>query len=229
MSMEQSVEYYKDQLEQINNLCDEGMIDQALEASERLRKESSGNGDSGFELFFAGESEALQGNLGKGARLQFQAVKKMPDIAFVAGNCAVLMSMSGKPVQALRLLDMVLEQEPENLQALGQKGVCLAKTGYDQEARICFERILELDPGQHHAMRNLAVSLSRLGREQEALDIFDRVLRENPADSHARSEKAILLDEMGLVGTPLGWLLLWFRKRFVPYFLRMRYRAVQAG
>jgi len=225
--MDARIEYYRQQLEEINRLCEDDQVSDAYALCEALQQEAGDVGDQGFALFFAGESAALYGDLRKGARLQVQAVKELSRIEFVLGNCAVLLSMAGKPHHALELLDMVLELASDNQQALGQKGVCLSKMGYDEQALVCFDRLLELDPGQHHAMRNRAVSLSRLGREREALEIFEQVLRENPSDKHARSERAVLLDEIHLRGTPLGWLLIWFRKRLAPALLRLRYRIAE--
>jgi len=222
--MDARIDYYRDQLEQINQLCEEGENAEAISLCERLVTEARAEGSEGFEHFFDGEFAALIGNVRKGARLQALAADEMTRVPFVLGNCAVLLSMAGKPLQAVAMLDHVLAIEPENIQALGQKGVSLAKMGYDDLAVECFDAILAIDPEQHHALRNKAVSLSRLGQEKEALEIFDMVLIQNPQDKHARSERAILLDEMHLRGTPLGWLLLWLRKRLGPALMRIRYR-----
>ncbi len=230
--MDARIDYYREQLDEINRLCEEGEIANAIDLSGRVERDARAEEAAGLANFFAGEFAALTGNVRKGARLQVLAAEAMTRVPFILGNCAVLLSMAGKPKQAVEMLDRVLELEPKNLQALGQKGVSLAKMGYDDLALESFEAILALDPGQHHALRNKAVSLSRLGFEKEALEIFDAVLKENPQDKHARSERAILLDEMHLRGTPLGWLLLWLRKRLGPALMRIRYRLprpVEAG
>ena len=222
-------DYYQQQLEEVNRRCEEEQFGEAIGPCGKLVLEARESGDEAFEFFFEGEKLALAGELRRAARLQEKAAEQLGRVPFVLGNCAVILSMAGKPLQAVEYLDRVLDVERDNLQALGQKGVSLAKMGYDQEALACFERILELDPGQHHALRNKAVSLSRLGEEQGALDILEGVLRENPGDSHARSERTILLDEMHLRGTPLGWLLLWIRKRLGPTLMRLRYRLPQSA
>ncbi|PLY03767.1 MAG: hypothetical protein C0624_06615 [Desulfuromonas sp.] len=222
--MTERVDIYRQELDEINRLCEEGQSGEAWEHCKSIEKQAEEAGASEFALFFRGEADALMGDVRRGAKLQERAVHEIGPIPFMLGNCAVLLSMAGKPKNAVVMLDQVLERERDNLQALGQKGVSLAKMGYDEQALECFDRILELDPGQHHALRNRAVSLSRLGQEKDALRIFEEVLAENPADAHARSERTILLDEIELRGTPLGWLLLWIRKRLAPMLLRVRYR-----
>ena len=222
--MDARVDFYQQHLEEINRLCEEGENLEAWDRCKAVASQARADGDHAFAGFFEGEALALDGDLRKGARLQEKAAAEIGRVPYVLGNCAVILSMAGKPRKAVEYLDQILELDRGNLQALGQKGVSLSKMGYDEQALECFERILEADPGQHHALRNKAVSLSRLGREKEALAIFDGVLRENPADKHARSERAILLDEMNLRGTPLGWLLLWIRKSLMPMLLRVRYR-----
>jgi len=226
--MDSRIDYYGQHLEKVNNLCEEGDISTAWDTCKEVAKQARREGDKAFANFFEAEALALDGDLKRAARLQEKSVQEIGLVPYALGNCAVIMSMAGKPHKAVEYLDEVLNLNNGNLQALGQKGVSLAKMGYDEEALDCFEKILELDPGQNHALRNKAVSLSRLGKEDEALAIFDQVLLENPTDKHARSERSILLDEMNLRGTPLGWLLLWVRKRLAPSLLRIRYRREPA-
>lgn len=222
--MDEKARHYQARIEELNRLSKECLEAAAAEQARSIAEQARLAGDEGYTLFFSGEALCLEGDLRGGERLQRQAVARLPDVPFVLTNYAIVLSMLGRLRKALNRLDLALSQDPDDLHALAQMSVTLAKMGRHEEALPGFDRILAADPDNAHALRNKAVSLSRLGREQEALRCLDHVLERNPGDAHAHSERSILLSELRLRGTPLGWLLLWIRKVFLPFCRRLWFR-----
>ncbi len=205
---------------EVDRLDEEGRRDEAVSLAREVAEQARNADDEGFALFFSGESLCLEGNLEGGETLIRQAAAALPGETLVLVNHAIVLSLLGKTRRAVQILNRSLELKPDDLVALGQKGVCLAKLGYGRESLEAFDRILALDPDNLHALRNRGVALSRLGREKEAMACFDKALAADPADPHAQSEKKILEEEMRLKGTPLGWMVIWARKKVAPAFKR---------
>lgn len=216
--MESRTDYYRELMDQLNELEDTSL---AVAKSLEIAGEAREKGDDGYVLFFEGEALCLDGDLERGATLQHRAVERLPNVPFVLSNYAVVISRLGRVKQALRHLDHSLSIEPDDLLSLSQKSICLCKLYRDEEALPWFDRVLEIDPENAHARRNKGVALTRLGRSEEAMACFEEVLQRNPDDRHARAEKKILEDELILRKTPLGWLILWVRKRLSPAVMRI--------
>lgn len=216
--MERRVDYYRQQLDSLNDIEDmSAAIARSLEIAEEARNE----GEEGFVQFFEGEALCLDGDLEQGAKLMHMAVERLPNLPFILSNYAVVCSRLGRVKQALSHLNHALTIEPADLLALSQKSICLCKLYRDEEALEWFDKVLVLDPDNDHALRNKGVALSRLSRGKEAMECFEEVLRRNPDDHHAKTEKQILEDERVLLKTPLGWLILWVRKKLTPTVLRI--------
>lgn len=216
--MESRVNHYRNLMDKLNELED---VSVAVERSLEIAEEARDKGDEGFVMFFEGEALCLQGNLERGAALQHHAVERLPNAVFVLSNYAVVLSRLGRVKQALRHLDTALSIEPDDMLSLSQKSICLCKLFRDEDALEWFDRALAIMPSDDHALRNKGVALSRLGRSEEAMACFDEVLVRNPDDRHAKSEKKILEDELILRKTPLGWLILWVRKKLTPAIMRI--------
>jgi tetratricopeptide (TPR) repeat protein len=216
--MEHRTDYYRSQMDALNEIEDLSVaVARSLEIAEEARNE----GEEGFVLFFEGEALCLDGDLEKGAVLQHRAVERLPNVPFILANYAVVCSRLGRVKQALRHLNHALSIEPDDLLSLSQKSICLCKLYRDEEALEWFDKVLAIDPENDHAMRNKGVALSRLSRSSEAMACFEEVLTRNPADHHANAEKKILEDELILRKTPLGWLILWVRKKLTPTVMRI--------
>ena len=219
--MDTIARHYEDILVTLDALSEQTGSSAAVTRAREIAAQARSEGEEGYALFFEGEAKCREGNLKEGARLEEEAAKNLPEVPFVLINLAVVLSVQRKVWEALKHLDRALALEPENSAALAQKAVCLSKVGLDEGAVVYFDKILAADPTNTHALRNKGVSLSRLGREQEALVYLERALEINPQDTHALSERKILRDEIRLKGTPLGWLLIWIRKKLIPFFRRL--------
>ncbi|PLX96592.1 MAG: hypothetical protein C0622_14505 [Desulfuromonas sp.] len=222
--MELKAKHYQNCLEEVLNLDEYGLPDQAIKKAEEIAEQALKVGDDGYAKFFQAEALCLQGKLKEGLKLEADAVSILNDVTFIQVNYGVLLSMTGHVKKALLHLDIALENDPNNLQALAQKGVCLAKLSRYDEGLVCFNRILEIDPKNAHAIRNKGVCLSNLYHEDEALEHFERALDMNPKDTHAKSEKRILKDELELRRTPLGWLAYKIRKSLLPKLRALKLR-----
>lgn len=222
--MAQDIQIYFQAFQRIADLEDTSSVD-AIALSRQMARDARDHGDEGFALFFEGEAFCLEGDLKQGEQLLAEAIEKAPPADFLYANYGVVLSIRGRVRESIAMLDRALQLNGRNVTALGQKGVCLSKLMMDDLALQCFDRVLDIEPENTHAIRNKGVSLSRLRREEEALSCFDKALAINPNDQHALSEKQILLDEIRLKGTPLGWLLLWFRKVVTPALKRVFHKG----
>lgn len=218
--MGDSAQHYFEAFETVATL-EETDTAAAVDLSRKIALEARQKGDEGYALFFEGEACCLEGNLVQGEGLFKKGLPLMPPADYAFANYGVVLSILGRVREAIKALDQALALNSRNVLALAQKGVCLSKLLLDDLAIQCFDHVLDLEPDNAHAIRNKGVSLSRLRREEEALVYFDKALQINPMDQHALSEKKILLDEMRLKGTPLGWLIIWFRKVLTPAIKRM--------
>lgn len=82
---------------------------------------------------------------------------------------ARLLAAEGELTAALRVLEALLEREPEELQALLLKGGVLLQSREEQRALACFELAVSLSPGSVEAQNGLARCLHAMGRNEEAL------------------------------------------------------------
>lgn len=218
--MGETAQYYLEAFERVAKI-EETDLSSAIDLSRKFAAEARQRADEGYALFFEGEANCLEGNLAQGGELLKKSISLIPPTDYVFANYGIVLSILGRVREAIQALDQALELNGRNILALGQKGVCLSKLMLDDLAVQCFDLVLDIEPNNTHALRNKGVSLSRLRREEEAMTYFDKALLIDPTDQHALSEKKILLDEMRLKGTPLGWLILWFRKVFTPALKRM--------
>ena len=82
---------------------------------------------------------------------------------------ARLLAAEGELSAALRLVDSLLEQEPDALPALLLKGSLQLQLRAEEAAIRSFERATELSPDSAEARNGLARCLHAIGRDDEAL------------------------------------------------------------
>lgn len=80
---------------------------------------------------------------------------------------------NGKQVQALKQLDLILAEHPDDLRAEFLKGTALAQVGRIEDAIIVFKRLIRVLPGTPEAYNNLAVlyaAKGALGKSRQTLE-----------------------------------------------------------
>lgn len=85
--------------------------------------------------------------------------------------------------EALAVLDVWLEQQPDNLHALLLRGDVWRKAEALSQAIPCYQRILELDPEHDQARRWLALCLLDNGQPAAALPYWHSLQQRYPDDS----------------------------------------------
>jgi len=84
--------------------------------------------------------------------------------------------------EALAILDVWLQQQPENLHALSLRGDVWRQAESLGKAAECYRRVLELDPENDSARRWLALCLLDSGQPAEASPHWEQLRRDHPQD-----------------------------------------------
>ncbi len=102
-----------------------------------------------------------------------------------------------QPVQAMEILNLVLEENPGSARA--HLGRCLLRwdRGEQQQANEDISRALEIDPEYAAAMSFHAQMLFAENRDHEALEAFDKAIRLDPYDPVSYLGRAELLRKTG--------------------------------
>jgi len=123
---------------------------------------------------------------------------RKPDV--VIGIAGTLSESSDAQARALaeRLLQEVLQTQPDSAQSLQVLGMLLQQTGRSEQAVQCYRKALAAQPDDVISMNNLAWILAdEQGKLQEALQLADRGLRVAP-------DYADMLDTRGVIRHRLG-------------------------
>ncbi len=96
-------------------------------------------------------------------------------------------------VSALRVMEMLVADRPDDPDALFVLGHLLARLGDFERAERAFERVLEVQPGNEHAGVLLATIHQQRRDLPRSLEVLERVLGHNPGSSALRVTYARLL------------------------------------
>lgn len=88
---------------------------------------------------------------------------------------------SGKPAQALQLLDEWLQNNPRDAQAQLLKGVILAEAGKSKEAKAIFQSLIVDYPQLPEPYNNLAVLYAAEGDFDKARSVLETAIKTNPS------------------------------------------------
>jgi tetratricopeptide (TPR) repeat protein len=99
---------------------------------------------------------------------------------------AVAAIQAGQFVDAVRILEPRLQEEPSDLRALTLTGMAVSADGRLQEANRYYLRALEVNASFAPALTNLAANEMALGHSAIARTYFERLLVLTPADPAAR-------------------------------------------
>ncbi len=104
-----------------------------------------------------------------------------------------LLLARGRPEEAGRAFQRVLEREPENLRALNGAAIAAARGHQLESARRFLERALSVAPDDPDTLLNLALVERAAGRNQRAADCARRVARSAPIGSslHQRAQELL--------------------------------------
>lgn len=104
---------------------------------------------------------------------------------------------SNRLIQALILIDEILEQFPESAVAYDLKGVTLKKQGKFEQAVDAFSEAVKLEPNFAIAWYNVAQIERSLGHFEKAKAHLDRAIELQEDLTKAYFERAMLLKQMG--------------------------------
>jgi len=127
-------------------------------------------------LFTAQEWQA-KGDLPAARETVLDALKQGPDDSFARIRLAQLDAALGNPGVALKSLDAVLLQDPDNQLALLWKGHILlgpSPPGDTAQARECYQRVLAKDPANAWAMAGMGICLLAEGTPQAAVPLLEK-------------------------------------------------------
>lgn len=129
---------------------------------------------------------------------------------------------TGRPIEALKVLDQVVVASPENVKDIEElrqpliKYIDDIKTGKDVAVEYCnkgivllnqfqqpeeaikmFDKAIEIDSRFTEAYANKGAALGKLGRIEEAMTMADKALEINPQYARAYYNKGICLNMLG--------------------------------
>jgi cytochrome c-type biogenesis protein CcmH/NrfG len=139
-------------------------------------------GDAYSEAF----TFSMDGEKSKALSLQAQEYYKKvlekdpsrPDVRVKLGMTYVA---SPNPMEGIKIIRGVLEEDPDNQFALLNLGLLSMQSGQFDKAKARFEQLLNLNPTDAKAQFYLAVCLAELGKKNEAIQLFEQV-KANQAD-----------------------------------------------
>ncbi|MBQ7739079.1 MAG: tetratricopeptide repeat protein [Desulfovibrionaceae bacterium] len=107
-----------------------------------------------------------------------EAIKKWPNdmnMLFLMGN---ILDESGDKKAALKLMEQIIEHEPDNFQALNYVGYTLADGNRELERAVALlERAIQLAPDRPYIIDSLAWAYYRVGRKADALREIRRAVK----------------------------------------------------
>ena len=96
---------------------------------------------------------------------------------------------------ALRLLDRVIELDPDFAEAHYKRGNALKRLGQLQAAVASYDQAIERNPRFAHAYCNRGVVQQALGMNADALQSYEQAAIHNPIDALTHYNRALLLQE----------------------------------
>jgi predicted O-linked N-acetylglucosamine transferase (SPINDLY family) len=114
-----------------------------------------------------------------------------------AYNSALLLFQQGKLPEALRLLERLQTQYPNDATLLQLAGACYFGTGLISKAERCWQSAARQDPGSAEIHANLGMALRILGRLSEAEATLRKALALDSGSVHASNSLGAVLKDLG--------------------------------
>jgi Tfp pilus assembly protein PilF len=124
-------------------------------------------------------------NFDESFRLYEDALKKDPDDTASYRDMGIILSMTGRPKEALKYLFLVVEREPDISDNNTYMALALAQSGESERSEYYFKKALSLNPGNASALYNYGVMLEWVGRKGEAMELYREILRVAPESDFA--------------------------------------------
>lgn len=103
----------------------------------------------------------------------------------------------GNFFDALKLYDLALKEEPENIRILVDKGATLQNMGKLKLAKKSYDKALEISPDNLDALLNKGAVLHSEEKYLEAIDCYDMALKIDKKCAMALAYKGLSLGELG--------------------------------
>ena len=133
-------------------------------------------GDAYFEAYTFAVDEQKTARLGQQTRDFYgQALAKNPNLLSAKANMAMTYVSTETPMQGIKLLREVIDQDPTNELALFNLGLLAMRSNQYERAVERFRQILVNNPSSRKARFYLGVSLAEAGQKAEAKQILAQV------------------------------------------------------
>lgn len=109
-----------------------------------------------------------------------------PTVDLLMGEAMAAMS-EDRPVEALGLLNSIVEQKPDFAEGWNKRATLYYVLGRYEESIADVERTLALEPRHFGALGGLGLIFDQLDDDAGALDAYERALKVNPHLPHARA------------------------------------------
>lgn len=115
-------------------------------------------------------------------------------------NLARVLSVAGRPVEALAASRLAVKQFPESVGTHNTLGVVLLHQGRLEEAADSFQRAREIEPDNKTALQNMGETRRRQGRFEESIGWYSRLLEIDPDFAMAHAGMGAALYRLGQYG-----------------------------
>ena len=124
-------------------------------------------------------------------------LRQNPACWMAHNNLANILTLAGRPGEAVPHLEAVLRLRPDNAAAHSNLGDCLTRLGRAAEAVPHLEKALQLQPDYAVAHSNLGNALLELNRLDEAMAHYQQSIRLDPEYANAECNFGIALAQAG--------------------------------
>ncbi|HUI06035.1 MAG TPA: tetratricopeptide repeat protein [Verrucomicrobiae bacterium] len=133
-----------------------------------------------------------------------QALRTMPDDAWLQCNLASALVAVGQPEDAIKHFEQALRLQPEFAEAHCLLGSVLSTMGDTDAAIWHYQQALRIRPDYAEAHYDWGVTLARAGRITEAIGHYDQTLRLKPDHAEAHNAWGLALTRLGQIPEAVG-------------------------
>ena len=180
-------------LEQIDDLCEQGRLDEAEAICRQVLLETPRHGGV---LHWLGLIALQRGDANEAVRLINDAVAAAPQEPKYRINLSAVLRQAGRDWDALAMARQLVTRFPAYPEAHNNLGSALAQLGHHEEALAHYHEAIVLRPDYDEAHYNLGVTLQVLGRYADAAGCYQRTIELQPDYLEAYNNLGIVLVEL---------------------------------